>query len=144
MNIVLKHGEVAVVDYADYELVSGYSWRTNSEGYAVSHRMVNGRVETVFMHRIINGTPDGSITDHIDQDRLNNRRSNLRTATKSLNSFNSKLHATNKSGYRGVSRVGRRWRSVITVNGKQEHLGYFDDPNSAGAAYERRLSEVAA
>jgi hypothetical protein len=141
VNIVLKHGEVAVIDDADYHLVSSYKWRLNCDGYAVSHE---GTVspKTIFMHRLINGTPEGEITDHIDQDRLNNRRSNLRTASKSLNSFNSKVHSRNRSGYRGVSWHAGKWRAAIVVNGRQESLGRFDDPAEAGRAYERRLAEV--
>lgn len=144
MRVPLKHGGFAVIDDEDYELVSAYKWRLNQHGYAVSHRMVEGKVEAVFMHRLINATPSGEITDHIDQDKLNNRRSNLRTASKSLNSFNSKIHTRNRSGYRGVSRVNRRWRAAIVVDGRQVHLGYFDSPEEASAAYQRHLEKVAA
>jgi hypothetical protein len=142
VELVLKHGEVTVIDDDDYPLVAAYRWRLNCDGYAVTHRMVGSRVETVFMHRIINGTPEGKITDHIDRDKLNNRRKNLRTADHSMNSLNSKPHSRNRSGFRGVSRVGNRWRAVLTLNGRQEHLGYFDEPVEASRAYESRVAEV--
>ena len=147
MDVKLKHGEIAVIDADDLPLISGYRWRLNAEGYAVSHRCTGSgregtKTHTVFMHRLINGTSEGTITDHIDRNPLNNRRENLRTADKSLNSFNSKLHSTNKSGYRGVSRQGNRWRATIVVNGKQEHLGRFDDPRDASLAYQKRLALV--
>ena len=144
MEIALKGGAKAVIDDVDYDLVSGYRWRKNRQGYAISHRMERGKVIPVFMHRLINGTPEGRITDHIDRNPLNNRRANLRTATKSINSFNSKTHSRNRSGYRGVSRVNRRWRSAIVVNGRQEHLGYFDTPEEASEAYEQRRTEILA
>lgn len=141
MKITLKHGEIAVIDDEDYPLVAGYKWRLNQDGYAVSHE---GTIspKTIFMHRLVNKTPPGEITDHIDQDRLNNRRANLRTASKALNSFNSKIHSRNRSGYRGVSWHAGKWRACIVVGGRQESLGRFDDPAEASRAYERRLAEV--
>jgi len=143
MRIPLKHSGHALIDVADYPLVQGYRWRKNQHGYAVSHRMVDGKVKTVFMHRLVNQTPEGEITDHINQDKLDNRRVNLRTASKSLNSLNSKTHSRNRSGFRGVSKVGRRWRAAIVLHGRQEHLGYFDSPEEAAAAYAGRLAKVA-
>jgi hypothetical protein len=90
------------------------------------------------MHRLISGTPAGMETDHIDGDGLNNRRSNLRFATTSENQRNRVASANNTSGGRkGVNfhRYSGRWRASIQLNGKRRHLGYFDTPDQAHAAY---------
>ena len=75
--------------------------------------------------------------DHSDGDGLNNRWLNLRLATASENCANSHLHINNTSGFKGVSFHKRknRYRSSIRVNGKDKHLGYFDIPEIAHAAY---------
>lgn len=138
MEIKLTDGSIATIDPDDYELVKGYRWRLNRDGYAIATR-----TETIFMHRLVNGTPDDAITDHINRDRLNNTRANLRTSDKSRNALNSHIRARQaRSGFRGVCRVNRRWRAVITVDGRQEHLGYYDTPEEASEAYGRRRDEI--
>ena len=76
-------------------------------------------------------------TDHIDQDKTNNRIANLRTATRSENKQNVGLQRNNTSGYRGVTWCKQRckWRAGIKLNRKLRHLGYFTDVVDATAAY---------
>jgi len=74
-------------------------------------------------------------------DRINNdegyKPSNCHFITLTENNHNTRLlRSTNNSGYRGVSRVGSKWRVVITINNKQIHLGYFDSPRIAGLRYD--------
>jgi hypothetical protein len=75
--------------------------------------------------------------DHRDGDATNNRWSNLRRATASQNSANSRRRRTNTSGYRGVWLCGRsrRWRACITKAGRRRHLGTFATPEAAHDAY---------
>jgi hypothetical protein len=75
--------------------------------------------------------------DHIDGDRSNNRIDNLRTATHAQNHQNKGLQRDNNSGKHGVSWNKRqaKWEAYIKVNGKQIHLGTFDDLEAAGDAY---------
>lgn len=81
--------------------------------------------------------------DHIDTCRTNNRRSNLRPATSLLNSYNSSLSKSSKSGFKGVtwSKQREKWRSCIHVDGKQVHLGFFADPKQAHAAYVKAAND---
>ena len=81
--------------------------------------------------------------DHIDGNKLNNRFRNLREATRSENNSNSKRPANNSSGFKGVSyrkQVGR-WTAQITVNNKRSHIGYFNTPEAAHAAYVRAAKQ---
>lgn len=77
--------------------------------------------------------------DHIDKDKRNNNPTNLRTATVSQNNHNTGLDLSNKSGYKGVSWCKReqKWIAHIRLNGKSQHLGYFDDIEDASKAYQR-------
>ena len=89
------------------------------------------------MHREIANTPDGYETDHIDGNKLNNTRANLRICTHAENHRNVGLRSTNTSGYKGVSFYKRynRWRARIWANDRLVFLGYFDSALEAACAY---------
>lgn len=80
--------------------------------------------------------PRGYI-DHINGDPSDNRLSNLRLATPSQNQANRRRSVSNRAGLKGVSffKPAKRWYAQITVNRRNIHLGYFDDPQEAHAAY---------
>lgn len=78
--------------------------------------------------------PAGQL-DHINGVRTDNRIANLREATPSENSGNTRRHADNQCGLKGVYRVGKRWVARIHADGKSRHLGRFDAPEEAHAAY---------
>lgn len=90
---------------------------------------INGR--DVFVHRLI--MQEDRMVDHIDRDPLNNRKKNLRYATKSQNAMNSRCRKDSKTGIRGVAYDSRRmvWRSSICKNGKVMHLGSFENVDIA-------------
>jgi hypothetical protein len=77
--------------------------------------------------------------DHINGDRADNRFANLRPASKSLNGANAKRRTDNTIGLKGVRWDKRRnhWTATIQVNGKKLHLGRFESPETAHAAYLR-------
>lgn len=85
--------------------------------------------------------PQGDV-DHRDLDRLNNRWGNLRDATKAQNQANTLVRKSNTSGFKGVSleRRTNRWQAQIRVHGVRKHLGTFDTPEEAGAAYANALT----
>jgi hypothetical protein len=98
-------------------------------------------------HRIIflmshGYTPD--YVDHINQNTRDNRIVNLRACTKQQNHFNIKPTIANKSGYKGVGwRQSRgKWRSRITINQKEIHLGHFDCKHKAAGVYNEKAKEL--
>lgn len=141
------NGEIvgyALIDEDDCEFVSSFKWRLSDWGYAYAS---GGDKVKLLMHRMFLGLEKGDKRegDHINGDRLDNRRSNLRIATHSENCHN-------RSGYggelpfRGVS-VARwksgtvRYRAEIVVNNRTIHLGFFDTPDEAAEAYSRFRAE---
>ena len=129
--VPLTLGYVAVIDAADVPLIDGVSWCAKvfrkSDGsirvvYAARvARLGGGRRRTVYLHRIISGEPDGLEVDHIDCDGMNNRRSNLRTATKAQNQHNQRLSIVNTSGAKGVRwrKQCNAWQASIRINGRR-------------------------
>jgi len=80
-------------------------------------------------------------TDHVNQDSLDDRRFNLRIATRAENNRNRNLQKNNSSGFIGVSRLNRLrrrpWQAYIKAGGKTIHLGYFATPEQAANAYNQ-------
>jgi hypothetical protein len=74
--------------------------------------------------------------DHINGNRTDNRICNLREATCSENTINSKISNRNNSGYKGVSKSGNKWRAYIMVDSKSFYLGTFKQPELAHEAYK--------
>lgn len=132
-TINLTQEKYAYVDDEDFDYYSQWKWYYSASGYAV--RSKNGH--QVFLHREIANTPKGYKTDHIDRNKLNNTRENLRTCTDSQNQANTTKKSTNTSGYKGVSlnKQTGRWTAQITVGRKRIHIGYFDFPEDAAQAY---------
>lgn len=137
--VQLTKGYEAIIDVADVALVSGRNWQAsvepNGQVYAICTVKQNGRKKTVRMHRLIAGASGELDVDHRDVNGLNNRRANLREASRSSNKANSRLSKRNTSGLKGVRRSGAKWRAAIRKNGKHISLGYFEDPNDAHQAY---------
>jgi len=127
----------AIVDDDDFERISKYTWRLDGEGYAMSQERINGIKKVIMMHRVINKTLQGFYTDHINHDRLDNRKSNLRTVTSSMNQQNSVQSL--KHGLHGIY-VDKRdglWRARLKVNGITRKLGSFKTKEEAHAEYKK-------
>lgn len=136
-TIPLSRGFTTEVSDADFARVNQFSWSCDRNGYAVRNmRLGPKRYRKVMLHRFIMGFPRGFDVDHIDGDRLNNQRSNLRTATRSQNSAN-RGSTGGTSRFKGVRfcKDKGRFRAEIWVDGRNIHLGYFDVETEAAKAY---------
>lgn len=144
MKIPLSNGEFATIDPEDYTLIAGYNWRVHKSKrsrvrYVVADTpMMEGRKFTIMMHRLILCDPPYRV-DHRNQNGLDNRRQNLRPATRSQNAANKKKPKNNTSGFKGVSwhALAGKWRATIKVNQKWKHLGLFTNRRAAARAYAK-------
>ncbi len=136
--VPLTRGVRALVDLDDYErVVAAGPWFAHPDGrttYAVRHvRVRRGFHTTEKMHKFLTGWP---MTDHRNGDGLDNRRANLRPATRSQNNANAQKRSNNKSGFKGVHWDGRKWQAGIRLDGRQRYLGRFDLVEDAARAYD--------
>lgn len=137
--IFTNKGEEIVVDFDDYDELNQYTWYLNVNGYAAGHVMSSsGKKKKMVMHRKIIQAAKGVQTDHKNGNKLDNRKSNLRSCTHSENQMNRPKTKTNKSGYKGVFKreKDKNWVAMIKVKGKQMYLGSFSCPEDAAAAYD--------
>ncbi len=122
--IALNNGLKAIVDAEDYERVNKLKWSFSSIGntkYLSNRKMVDRKVTHTLLHRFIINAEASQLVDHINGDGLDNRKENLRIATKAQNSMNSKLHSRNTTGYRGVAYVPKadRYQARLCRFGKK-------------------------
>lgn len=108
-------GQVVLVDEIDYFIVSQYRWHINDKGYAVWRGIKDGKKQTVRMHRLITNAPDGMDVDHINRNRLDNRRQNLRVCSRKTNLSNS-TKVLEAKGY-WYDKTRKNWQ----VNTKPRH-----------------------
>jgi hypothetical protein len=139
-EIPLGHNKFTRVDDDDFAALSRLRWHLHPDGYAVHSTFVNRIRGTVLMSRVILWTPPGLEVDHINGDRLDNRRSNLRRATKAQNKWNAD---NGDPVWRGVRKntYANTWSASIRVNGVKKYLGSFKTKPEAKAAYDRAALE---
>ena len=123
----------ALIDGEDFEYLSQWKWYLNSNGYA--RATLPGSDKKTYMHQLVNKTPKGLVTDHINRDKLDNRKINLRTVEVIQNSRNRGLSNFNTSGHRGVSWTKtNKWEVYIWLKNKKIHIGRFTDFTEATKA----------
>ena len=139
-EIALSNGKgIAIVDEQDFSVLAKHSWYRQSDGYAQA--AINGKNR--YMHRMILCAKSGEEVDHINGNKLDNRRANIRLCNRRQNQINIGLISTNKSGFKGVSWIKRRakWSANISLNNHSVTLGYFDDAVLAAHAYDKAARE---
>ncbi len=135
-----KHPETfMLVSVIDYSIASQQKWSIDKTGYAVAK--VGERKKS--FHRLVMSACQSDLIDHINRDPLDNRRSNLRLADRSLNSHNRTKKPGTSSQFVGVSwrASKRRWEAEIRINGKSTKIGKFKNELEAALAYDRAAIE---
>jgi len=134
-----KHHKFVLVDNEDYKWLNQYTWYFTNVGYATTE--IN--YKRYLMHRLIMKTPKGMDTDHINHNILDNRRENLRIATRAQNNANGKGRK-HTSIYKGICWVTekKKWKAQIAFNKKTIHLGYFNNELRASKIYDKKAREL--
>lgn len=126
----------AIVDDDDFERLIDYRWRLNSKGYAIRSYSVDGKEILVALHREIMQPPPGLVVDHIDHDKLNNTRANLRIITQQQNLMNRRLFKNSTTGFKGVTYQHGKWLVRIEKDGQIIQLGFHTDLKTAALVYD--------
>lgn len=137
-----RKGECFLVDTDMAEQIYQHLWCVDGHGYLCAR--IEGRLMRLHDFVLAKNNlvkPKGYYVDHVNQDKLDNRRTNLRIVAPKENSKNVSLKANNTSGITGVSCTKNgTYRAYITTNHKQINLGYY--PTIQEAAQARMEAET--
>jgi len=145
-KLQLGKDRFALIDEEDFENLCHLKWGFDGRyAYArekIKHLDGSEIQKKIYLHRCIMKTPKGLDTDHINGDKLDNRRENLRITTRSQNNMNQRK-TRGSSIYKGVCwfKLRSKWKAEIKLNGKRKHLGLFDTEYEAAMAYNEAAKE---
>jgi hypothetical protein len=150
VQIPLTQGKWATVDEEDAPFLAQYRWCTTMCGsghvYAATTfwNPATKKARMVYMHRLLLDAAQGVQVDHENNNGLDNRRSNIRVATRSQNMGNQSPGSRNTSGYKGASfnRHYGKWLAQINCDKKHYFLGWHRDAESAARAYDAKAREL--
>ncbi len=147
--IALTQNQVTKVDATKYEQLNQFNWFAywdpcSMSFYARRAKWNPGRKRQriVEMAGEILQLKTNEHPDHKNHDTLDNRRENLRKATKSQNMMNRRMKRDNTSGYIGVHWHLGKWQARITSNGKRISLGHFFSIEKADRAYDEAAKKL--
>lgn len=117
-------------DLEDFDKVKERTWYINKYGYPMASK--TAIFEPTLMHRLIMGANKNEYVDHINHNKYDNRKSNLRIVSRSQNSMNIGRRKNNTSGVTGVYlQKNGKWIARITANNKNIYLGIFENKEEA-------------
>ena len=139
-RIYFKKDGFFLIDEDDFKTVKNYSWFNGKRGYPITHIKENGISKTQPLHKLLfpNVGYDMDI-DHINGNKMDNRRKNLRICTHQENMFNQKRRNTNSSGYIGVAfhKSACKYEAYITHGYKKHYLGVYDTAQEAALVRDK-------
>ncbi len=106
------------------------------KGYAIRSYSVDGKEVLIALHREIMQPPPDLVVDHIDHDKLNNTRVNLRAITQQQNLVNRRVFRNNDTGFKGVTFQDGKWHTAAQKDGRTYHFGFHDDLKTAALVYD--------
>lgn len=138
----LTKGYYTIVDDEDFDALSQWKW-SYSEGYAVRNER-GSKPARIAMARQLMGSPINMQVDHINGDKLDNRRINLRICTHQQNQVNKNKRRVGTSKYKGVSWYSGRgkWMAQIAHMKKLVYIGLFENEEDAALAYNFKAAEL--
>lgn len=133
-KIALTKGMVALIDYEDVEKIMKHNWCFDDK-YAASCI----KRKKVYMHRFILNAPLNKEVDHINGNKLDNRKCNLRLVEDVENQWHRSKNYNNLTGFKGVSfnKEHKKYSATIMARGKKYFIGYFNKVEDAANAYEQ-------
>jgi hypothetical protein len=138
-------GKFLLVDDSDFSMFNFFSWSSDGHGYGQAHVPKSGKncQETILAHHLILESAKDKVIDHINGDKLDCRRENLRLVTQSQNLTNSKKRKNAFSKYKGVSwyKRDKNWSAYFHIDYKKIHIGYFKSEIEAAEAYDLKAKQ---
>ncbi len=143
---IVGKGKFALVDDEDYNKFNKYSYHLSVYATRCILKRIGGKNKKIRLHREIMNAKDDQMIDHINGNKLDNRKCNLRFCNPSQNNANRKKQSFNKIGLKGVSYTtdnnSNKYRARIGYRGKDVWIGTFDNSIDASNAYDKKAIEL--
>jgi hypothetical protein len=144
------NGNIMLVSQCDIDIANKFKWYLNSNGYPATYGTHDGDIKfsrPVPFHLILyaNSVPSGYVIDHINRDRLDNRRENLRMCTPLQNSYNKSKPKNSHNTYKGVTKVGTKnptYTASITKEGVKREMKRIPTERQAAEMYDLMAEEL--
>lgn len=137
--IPLTQGRETLVDAEDVEFLGQFNWHWSSCKTVFGYASLSSRI---YMHRYLAKCSAGYMSDHINGNSLDNRKSNLRIATNRENSQNRTIHRNGRLLGCYYHKQAKKWQADIKVNGSKKYLGLFKTEHEAHQAYMKAYNEL--
>jgi hypothetical protein len=145
MRVLDVKGFEVLVDDDIYEFASQYVWRFDKDGYVLRTGNKDGKRTRLYLHKMVLPSKEGLYVDHINRNKLDNRRENLRYATYSQSGANKSKLEGSTSQYKGVykhpvnvkGKTYEYWVAKVKKDGKVLFKKTFKDEIEAAKAYDR-------
>jgi len=147
--LISTDGNIALVSKQDIKSILEYKWYLGKTGYPVTYGTVNEMIKfgkPIAMHQFLSGPlMHGYVVDHINRNKLDNRRENLRICTSLQNSYNRSKAKTTKNKYKGVKQTSAKnptFTSTITKNGIKHTISGIETEKEAAEMYDIMAEEL--
>jgi len=147
-SIPMTKGYFTIIDIDDFELVIDYNWHPSGskddDKYAHTWSYKSGIRKTLALHRLLMNPPSHLHVDHINCNKMDNRRKNLRFCTPHQNTFNQPGRKNTSSKYKGVAWRSERnhWKVCIELKGKPIYIGSSRCEKEAASMYNKKAIEL--
>lgn len=141
---------VMLISKSDINLIMNFKWYLGKGGYPVTYGSIDNEykfIPPITCHRFLNpDTPSGYVVDHINRNRLDNRRTNYRIITQKQNSYNRKKPKNSKRKYKGVKQYGKKgnkkYCAVIHKDGTKHEIKGFKTEKEAAEVYDMMAEDL--
>jgi hypothetical protein len=141
----LPSGHDVLLDDDDYERLKGFKYYKHKKGYAYRFDGNYKHRKAYYIHHDVIGNIKGMVVDHINGNKLDNRKENLRVTTNAQNIHNTGSYKKKDktSPYKGViwNKKAKAWQATMRINGKQTTLGRFETEDAAANAYNHYVKQ---
>ena len=133
-----RYNKTVLVDKDDYSECKEYTWGTDGHGYIQASLGIEYNCKMIYLHRLVAKTPKDSYTDHVNGNKLDNRKCNLRICTCAENGRNSRIKTNRSSKFKGVhlDKKWNKWVVRIRTDTGRIVVGSFYDEIEAAKAYD--------
>lgn len=143
-------GNIMLISKMDINVVANFKWYLSKAGYPATYGTYDSTIKfprPVSLHQLLYPSiKRGYVVDHINRNKLDNRRNNLRVCTQSQNSYNKSKPKNSKNKYKGIRKINKKYNhsytASITKNGKKYEIKNINSEYEAANIYDMMAEEL--